>query len=830
MPDTGVPPDPKIKSKSDLHGSREQGPSAGVFISESTIRSQILRSIPLILEDGENLPALHTITADDKGNIYFSDEFNHRVISLDPDGVLRWQTGGKGGKESQFWYPRGIALGWIETSKGHVRGLAVCDGWNNRIQFFNPEGQYICSWNEAGGRPFGEVCDIRFIGGADGPASSFWLVLDRGNNRLCGLSTDGREIFESGRTLPPSMELRWMQRIVERAGILNPEDEDQKLPVFDPLFYPTLILGSSEPELYIFEPYASQLKQPLLGSLLPLSTPLPKGSEWIAASKNILLFWDAAEEKLKWMNINGEILSTASAEGKPIHSSLAVSDVWIYVSDRLELRHFETIDRILDSSIPGGRPAHDVAATVPVESADYLLPDSWFDVCDQIIGIRDPALSEGHLLKLMEAWKDSIGRLPLQKLWLGTFLLSQFKQGQCWPGTAGIRSLHGWPAETEAMVTNKILSKVVGRYDQIIALRTDMPQSGSEENAAFNAVLNRLDELLRSIAAHLILLYFAQVWFSRDRGLPSLFAETPGTSRAKCSLLARPPEQPHGVLSRCLREVDRFDLAVPAIDVQPNPCCIARMPNGHFFVSLFSRGTLVHLDPDGKRIGELFMTGTDCTPLSGPAGLAADRQGRLWIVESVANRLRIFDPNEDEAKAIIVNPELPDCLSRPFGIVQSPCGQMLVADCLNHRIVTLDASGKVEVISGCKGKGPGELFRPVALNSSAPDGNRGFWVVESHTHRVQEFDWNGQYLGRIGNCGITDGSLLVPWHAVQFADGALAVNQHMFIKCLKLISAEGTELDCLFPDFFPAGMLIDEKRLLVADWSGGSIRVFERIG
>ena len=205
-------------------------------------------------------------------------------------------------------------------------------------------------------------------------------------------------------------------------------------------------------------------------------------------------------------------------------------------------------------------------------------------------------------------------------------------------------------------------------------------------------------------------------------------------------------------------------------------------------------------------------------------------QERLWIVESLANRLRIIAPNENGANALLVAPELPESFSRPFGIVQSPQGPMLVAEySLNHRIVSVDSNGNMEVFCDRKEKNLENCFARWRL-PSAPDRNTGFWVVESHTHRAQKFDWAGQHIGQIGNCGIADGSLLVPWHAVQFTDGTVAINQHLFIKCIKLISPEGKELDCLFTDYLPAGMLVDGDRLLVADWSGGSIRLYERTG
>ena len=46
---------------------------------------------------GETAPGpLHTIVTDPDGNIYYSDEINHSVVSLKGDGSVRWHRTEKG--------------------------------------------------------------------------------------------------------------------------------------------------------------------------------------------------------------------------------------------------------------------------------------------------------------------------------------------------------------------------------------------------------------------------------------------------------------------------------------------------------------------------------------------------------------------------------------------------------------------------------------------------------------------------------------------------------------------------------------------------------------
>ena len=108
---------------------------------------------------------LHTVLEDIQGNIYYSDEIHHSVVSLNHRGELRWHCGTKGSEPSQFRYPQGMSLGWIHHDGSPQRCIAISDSWNRRIQFLSLDGQYLLSWSRGGDTPFSEVADIRFIPG-----------------------------------------------------------------------------------------------------------------------------------------------------------------------------------------------------------------------------------------------------------------------------------------------------------------------------------------------------------------------------------------------------------------------------------------------------------------------------------------------------------------------------------------------------------------------------------------------------------------------------------------------------------------------------------------
>jgi hypothetical protein len=167
----------------------------------------------------------------------------------------------------------------------------------------------------------------------------------------------------------------------------------------------------------------------------------------------------------------------------------------------------------------------------------------------------------------------------------------------------------------------------------------------------------------------------------------------------------------------------------------------------------------------------------------------------------------------------------------PFsvGIGQGPNNSMLALDHGSNRIITLRENESAEIFINRTGTGPGEFRFPVSSCACTPDPASGFWIVDRCNHRLQKLDWSGQFIQEIGRCGTGKNSFLMPSYAAQFADGILAVSQSEIDQCLKLFSPAGVELDCLFLDYAPSGILINGERLLVAEWNGRCVRVYERI-
>jgi Gluconolactonase len=77
-----------------------------------------------------------------KGDLYISDGYgNCRVHQFSPRGELKRSWGTPGGGPGEFFLPHGISV----AEDGRV---FVCDRENDRIQIFNPDGEYLSEWTD----------------------------------------------------------------------------------------------------------------------------------------------------------------------------------------------------------------------------------------------------------------------------------------------------------------------------------------------------------------------------------------------------------------------------------------------------------------------------------------------------------------------------------------------------------------------------------------------------------------------------------------------------------------------------------------------------------
>ena len=177
-----------------------------------------------------------------------------------------------------------------------------------------------------------------------------------------------------------------------------------------------------------------------------------------------------------------------------------------------------------------------------------------------------------------------------------------------------------------------------------------------------------------------------------------------------------------------------------------------------------SGGSAAVVRPDGLVV--LGRSATGAPLLLEPKGLARDATGRLYVTDTRANRVYVFNPDGSLALQFGRPGEGDGEFNEPWGIGVAPNGDIYVADTWNHRIQKFDAAGRFLTkwgylvdARGQRDAEPGGFWGPRAV-AIGPDGN--VYVTDTGNKRIQVFDPNGRFVRAIGGDGTAPGQFREP--------------------------------------------------------------------
>jgi sugar lactone lactonase YvrE len=147
--------------------------------------------------------------------------------------------------------------------------------------------------------------------------------------------------------------------------------------------------------------------------------------------------------------------------------------------------------------------------------------------------------------------------------------------------------------------------------------------------------------------------------------------------------------------------------------------------------------------------------------LVSPGALAIDRENRLLYVSDIElDQVLVYDADSLKLVRKIGttghNHELttPGDFAKPTGVAVDRDGNLYVADTLNNRIEVFDADGRFISTFGKAGDGPGYFARPKGV---AIDSDDHIWVADGMQDRVQVFNKEAQLLISFGGHGLLPG-------------------------------------------------------------------------
>ena len=144
-----------------------------------------------------------------------------------------------------------------------------------------------------------------------------------------------------------------------------------------------------------------------------------------------------------------------------------------------------------------------------------------------------------------------------------------------------------------------------------------------------------------------------------------------------------------------------------------------------------------------------------------PSMAAIDTQNRLLYVSDVElDQVLVYDADTLKLKRKIGTTghkhdlTAPGDLAKPTGVAVDKEGNLYVADTLNDRIEVFDAEGVFLRTWGKNGDGPGYFARPKGV---AVDSDGHVWVADGMQDRIQVFTNEGQLLITMGGHGLLPG-------------------------------------------------------------------------
>jgi DNA-binding beta-propeller fold protein YncE len=221
-------------------------------------------------------------------------------------------------------------------------------------------------------------------------------------------------------------------------------------------------------------------------------------------------------------------------------------------------------------------------------------------------------------------------------------------------------------------------------------------------------------------------------------------------------------------------------------------------------------------------------------PMHTPQCVALDAQDNIYVTDSEAGKIFVFDANGKYKHALGSLKGGEGYFKRPTGIaVDSAAQRIYVTDTLRDKIYMLDMQGQVLQTIGKHGAGDGEFYYPTELHL---DGDN-LLVVDAMNFRVQWFGRNGKVEGGMGKVGDSVGQMFRPKGVavdsedhLYIVDGLWGMVQ-VFDREGRLLYYFGKKGTALGEFQLPSGVFIDHSdRVFVVDSFNRRVQVFDYHG
>ena len=272
--------------------------------------------------------------------------------------------------------------------------------------------------------------------------------------------------------------------------------------------------------------------------------------------------------------------------------------------------------------------------------------------------------------------------------------------------------------------------------------------------------------------------------------------------------------------------IGKDDEAPPA-DMLVKPYGIAVSGSGRVYVTDTAARRVFVFDPEARTVSFLGEKGQG--KLAKPTGVAIADDGTVFIADATLNRVFGYGPDGALVMAIGRDGEL----KGPSGLATDRAGKLLsVVDSSTHQIFCYStADGSSVRTIGKRGSEPGEFNFPTNL---FVDAKGQLYVADTLNFRIQIFSPGGQFVRAFGVQGDTPGTFNRPKGVAVDSEGHIYVADTSFNN-FQIFDQDGTVLLSVGSggreagEFqLPAGLYVDgQDRIYVADQGNSRVQAFQ---
>jgi DNA-binding beta-propeller fold protein YncE len=169
------------------------------------------------------------------------------------------------------------------------------------------------------------------------------------------------------------------------------------------------------------------------------------------------------------------------------------------------------------------------------------------------------------------------------------------------------------------------------------------------------------------------------------------------------------------------------------------PCGLAfDSATEHLLVADVGSHQVVILSRSGALLARLGSRGTALGEFNFPTNVAVDRQGRIYVSDSLNFRVQQFGPDFKPLLQIGRKGDMPGYFGQPKGIALDTEDHLYVVDAHFEAVQIFDSAGTLMLSFGGEGREPGQFWLPAGI---CIDLHNRIWIADTYNRRVQVFEY-----------------------------------------------------------------------------------------